>query len=65
MGYTANPKWTNYIYEKQIAGFLTKFLGVKLSFLTIHGAGHEVPTFKPKIAFDMFSKYLNGVFTDA
>lgn len=30
------------------------------SFVTIKGAGHEVPTYKPAAAFTMFSAFLNG-----
>jgi hypothetical protein len=28
--------------------------------MTVHGAGHEVPTYKPKEALDLFEKYLSN-----
>lgn len=29
-------------------------------FIAVKGAGHEVPTFKPAAAFDLFSAFLHG-----
>jgi carboxypeptidase C (cathepsin A) len=55
-------QWTVYDYEGQTAGYFTQFEG-KLGFLTIHNAGHEVPTYQPEVALDMFTKYLNGEWT--
>jgi carboxypeptidase C (cathepsin A) len=65
LGYqtTANP-WAVYTYNQQTAGYLTKWRNTKLAFLTIHGAGHEVPTYKPDVAFDMWKRYLAGEFTN-
>lgn len=65
LGYTvAGREWQTFYFEGQTAGFLTKWSDTKLGFLTIHGAGHEVPTYKPDVALDMFSRFLNGEFTD-
>jgi len=41
------------------AGYATTY-GDRLSFVTVKGAGHEVPTYKPEAAFDLFSAFLNG-----
>ena len=41
------------------AGYATTY-GENLSFVTVKGAGHEVPTYKPAAAFDLFSAFLNG-----
>lgn len=46
------------------AGYLTKFKGARLAFATIHGAGHEVPTYKPEAAYDMFTNYIAGNLTN-
>jgi len=46
-----------------IAGYLTKWSNAKLAFLTVHDAGHEVPTYKPDFALDMFTRFLKGEFT--
>ena len=48
---------------RQQGGFLTKFDG-SFSFATVHGAGHEVPTFQPVAALSLFSGFLDGsIFT--
>lgn len=54
-----------YTYNQQTAGYLTKWKNTKMGFLTIHGAGHEVPTYKPDVALDMWAKFLGGTFTNA
>ena len=65
LGYDVAPKpWSTYTYNQQTAGYLTKWKNTKLAFLTIHGAGHEVPTYKPDVALDMFTRYLAGEFTN-
>lgn len=53
-------EWT-YIAEdktKQVGGWYKKFH--RLSWVTIKGAGHMVPTDKPIPAYDMFQAFLNG-----
>jgi len=64
LGYqTSGRIWTTYTVNDQTAGYFTSWKNTKLGFLTIHGAGHEVPTYQPEIALDMFSRYLKGEFT--
>lgn len=66
LGYeVAGAQWTPYMVNKQTAGFLTKWTNTKLGFLTVHGAGHEVPTYKPDVALDLFTRFLAGEFTNA
>uniref|UniRef100_A0A8C5R965 Carboxypeptidase n=1 Tax=Leptobrachium leishanense TaxID=445787 RepID=A0A8C5R965_9ANUR len=43
---------------QQIGGFVKEFSN--LTFLTIKGAGHMVPTDKPVAAFTMFSRYIQN-----
>jgi hypothetical protein len=50
--------------DEQVAGYATKFSEAKLGFVTVHGAGHEVPTYKPQAALELWSKYLNGEWTN-
>lgn len=65
LGYdTVDKAWEEYIYDQQTAGYLTKFKG-KLAFLTIHGAGHMVPTTKPEVALQMWKDFLAGKFTSS
>jgi carboxypeptidase C (cathepsin A) len=66
LGYTvAGKAWQTYTVDQQVAGYATAWKDTKLGFLTIHGAGHEVPTYKPAVALDMWSRYLAGEFTKA
>jgi carboxypeptidase C (cathepsin A) len=51
--------WETYLVNDQLGGYYTEFEG-NLGFLTVHGAGHEVPTYQPEVALDLFTKYLNG-----
>lgn len=66
LGYSvAGKAWQVYTVEGQTAGYQTMWKNTKLGFLTIHGAGHEVPTYKPDVALDMWARYLKGEFTSA
>lgn len=66
LGYTpASNIWSVYTVDQQTAGYLTKWQNTKLAFLTVHRAGHEVPTYVPAVALDMFKRYLAGEFTNA
>jgi carboxypeptidase C (cathepsin A) len=56
--------WQPYSVAGQTAGYLTKWKDAKLAFLTVHGAGHEVPTYKPEVALEMWENYLHGKYTD-
>jgi carboxypeptidase C (cathepsin A) len=65
LGYTlSDTHWQTYAVNDQVAGYLTKWENTKLGFLTVHNAGHEVPTYVPDVALDMFNRYLHGEFTD-
>ncbi|XP_075033800.1 lysosomal protective protein [Mixophyes fleayi] len=44
--------------QQQIGGFVKEF--TNLTFLTIKGAGHMVPTDKPSSAFIVFSRYIKN-----
>lgn len=46
---------------KQTSGYVTKFEeGSGLTFATVHGAGHEVPTYRPQQALQLLDNYLQG-----
>ena len=65
MGYSpTKPYWNTYTVNGQTAGYLTRFGTTKLALLTVHDAGHEVPTYKPEAALTLFTDYLNGKFTE-
>jgi carboxypeptidase C (cathepsin A) len=53
--------WTS--GDGQVGGYHTTFTtptNSRFAFTTVHGAGHEVPTYKPQQAFEVFESYLNG-----
>jgi len=62
LGFKVSSLWETWYVDGQTAGFITKFLTEKESsrfaFMTVHGAGHEVPTYKPREAFELFRMYL-------
>ena len=66
LGFPVINLWdTWYNIDGQTAGFITKFetpfsKDSRFSFVTVHDAGHEVPTYKPKEALELFEMYLNN-----
>lgn len=67
MGYhVAGRRWQQWLTaDGQTAGYLTKWRNTKLAFATVHGAGHEVPAYKPQAALELFAHYIKGEWTDA
>ena len=66
MGYlpVVGAEWQQQTLDGQPVGYLAQFHpSTKLAFLTVHGAGHEVPTYKPAVALNLFTKYLTGDYT--
>lgn len=58
-------EWESWTVGDQTAGFFTKFnmgrnVDAKLTFVTVHGAGHEVPAYRPMESLELFKKYLEG-----
>lgn len=51
-------QWRAYGDENNIAGYIIKYK--ELTFCTIKGAGHEVPKYKPKESYYMFSKFIQN-----
>lgn len=60
LGYVYNSLWKAWYVDGQTAGYLTTFKNKNLVFATVHYAGHEVPTYKPKEAFHLFETYINN-----
>ena len=53
--------WDNWHVDGQTAGYFAQFeLDTSSSFVfaTVHGAGHEVPAYKPKEAYDLWERFL-------
>jgi carboxypeptidase C (cathepsin A) len=60
--------WKVWKVDGQTAGYITQFdtpfsKDPRLTFATVHFAGHEVPTYKPKEAFYLFKAYLDNDYT--
>ncbi|KAJ3671950.1 hypothetical protein LUZ60_008029 [Juncus effusus] len=59
LGYPIIDSWRPWIVNNQIAGY-TQGYGHNLTFLTIKGAGHTVPEYKPQEALAFFTRFLTG-----
>ena len=51
-------QWRAYEDTDNVSGYVVDYKG--LTFCTIKGTGHMAPQWKPKEAYYMFSKFLNG-----
>ena len=65
LGFPVDNLWTTWFVDGQTAGYSTTFKTPfgkesRFAFMTVHGAGHEVPTYKPKEALDLFQRYLQN-----
>eukprot|EP00812_Abedinium_dasypus_P008624 NODE_2373_length_947_cov_444.454036.p1 GENE.NODE_2373_length_947_cov_444.454036~~NODE_2373_length_947_cov_444.454036.p1 ORF type:complete len:243 (+),score=54.04 NODE_2373_length_947_cov_444.454036:50-730(+) len=56
------PWWIEDGVGTQVAGFLTRYQvpGPGMSFMTVKGAGHMVPQWKPVPAFNLFKRFVLG-----
>ncbi|XP_022771561.1 serine carboxypeptidase-like 20 isoform X2 [Durio zibethinus] len=59
VGYEIVDEWRPWTSNGQIAGYLQGYDN-NLTFLTIKGAGHTVPEYKPREALDFYSRFLAG-----
>lgn len=66
LGFSVSSLWKTWFNnDGQTAGYITKFntpfsKDSRFSFITVHFAGHEVPTYKPKEALQLFQMYLDN-----
>ncbi|CAJ1823215.1 unnamed protein product [Sphenostylis stenocarpa] len=59
LGYKIVDEWRPWNSNDQVSGYLQAYEN-NLTFLTIKGAGHTVPEYKPREALDFFSRWLEG-----
>ena len=59
LGYKIIDEWRSWMSEDQVAGFLQGY-EKNFTFITIKGAGHMVPQYKPKEALKFYSSWLEG-----
>lgn len=49
LGYDVGTNWEVFEVNGQVGGYVSKWKNTKLGFVTVHGAGHEVPAYKPEV----------------
>ncbi|KAH9734386.1 serine carboxypeptidase-like 20 [Citrus sinensis] len=59
LGYKTLDEWRPWTSNDQVAGYLQGY-DHNLTFLTIKGAGHTVPEYKPRESLDFYSRWLEG-----
>ncbi|XP_002514835.2 serine carboxypeptidase-like 20 isoform X1 [Ricinus communis] len=59
LGYKTVDEWRSWTSDDQVAGYLQGY-DYNFTFLTIKGAGHTVPEYKPRESLDFYSRWLDG-----
>ncbi|KAJ9176109.1 hypothetical protein P3X46_011456 [Hevea brasiliensis] len=59
LGYKIVDEWRSWISNDQVAGYLQGY-DYNFTFLTIKGAGHTVPEYKPRESLDFYRHWLDG-----
>lgn len=59
LGLPVDEEWRAWRTGEQVSGYTRSFKG-GLTYATVKGAGHTVPTYKPAQALNMFSRFLDG-----
>ncbi|KAK8660263.1 hypothetical protein V6N13_051195 [Hibiscus sabdariffa] len=59
LGYKTVSPWRSWTSNDQISGYLQGY-DHDITFLTIKGAGHTVPEYKPMEALDFYRRWLDG-----
>ncbi|KAL3523313.1 hypothetical protein ACH5RR_016147 [Cinchona calisaya] len=59
LGYKVVDQWRPWQSNDQIAGYLQEYAH-NLTFLTVKGAGHTVPEYKPRESLDFYERWLQG-----
>ncbi|XP_004510209.1 serine carboxypeptidase-like 20 [Cicer arietinum] len=60
IGYKIVDEWRPWLSNGQVVGY-TQGYDNNLTFLTIKGAGHTVPEYKPQEALDFYKRFLAGL----
>ncbi|XVF41484.1 hypothetical protein PTKIN_Ptkin01aG0283300 [Pterospermum kingtungense] len=58
LGYKTITPWRSWMSNDQVAGYLQGY-DHDTTFLTVKGAGHTVPEYKPKEALDFYGRWLD------
>ncbi|XP_010491452.1 PREDICTED: serine carboxypeptidase-like 35 [Camelina sativa] len=60
MGLKVELPWRSWFDKSQVAGWVETYAG-GLTFVTVRGAGHQVPAFAPSQSLSLFSHFLSSV----
>lgn len=67
LGYEPKSMWKPYYVENQVGGYITHFKTSidetdksRFIFATVSFAGHEVPTYRPIVAYYLFKAFINN-----
>ncbi|KFK25190.1 hypothetical protein AALP_AA8G078600 [Arabis alpina] len=60
MGLKVELPWRSWFHESQVAGWVETYAG-GLTFATVRGAGHQVPTFAGPQSLSLFSHFLSSL----
>ena len=55
--------WKQHFINNEPAGYISTYLGdknKKFVFATVNLAGHEIPLYKPQVAYSLMEKFING-----
>ncbi|KAJ8573605.1 hypothetical protein K7X08_010116 [Anisodus acutangulus] len=59
MNLTVDKSWRSWLYGGEVGGYVETYKG-GLTFATVRGAGHEVPSYQPARALSLISHFLSG-----
>ncbi|KAK4379732.1 hypothetical protein RND71_001594 [Anisodus tanguticus] len=59
MNLTVDKPWRSWLYGGEVGGYVETYIG-GLTFATVRGAGHEVPSYQPARALSLISHFLSG-----
>jgi len=59
LGVPETTAWTQWSVNNQVAGYVTKYQS-GFEFVTVKGAGHMVPEYKPVQALEMITRFFNN-----
>ena len=51
--------WRPWVAGEMVVGYVTQYAENNFTFATMRDAGHMVPRYKPKAAFEMFSNFFH------
>ena len=60
LGFSVKEPWRPWLVDEQVAGYVTTYNENGFTFLTVSGAGHMVPQYRPVQAYAMFERFIKN-----